>query len=86
MDSDGYLWVGTGDRHMGIGPQDANLIAGKVLRIDGDGNAHPGNKFKGDKRVYSYGHRNVQGIDSVQVMEEHLLLSMDHGTTMRLLL
>ena len=63
MDSDGYLWVGTGDRHMGIGPQDPNLIAGKVLRIDGDGNAHPGNKFKGDKRVYTYGHRNVQGID-----------------------
>ena len=30
MDKDGYLWVGTGDRHMGIGPQDPNLIAGKV--------------------------------------------------------
>ena len=63
MSSDGYLYVGTGDRHMGIGPQDPNLIAGKVLRIDGDGKAHPGNKFKGDKRVYTYGHRNVQGID-----------------------
>jgi glucose/arabinose dehydrogenase len=62
MDKDGYLWVGTGDRHMGIGPQSPDLIAGKVLRIDGDGNAHPGNKFKGDKRVYTYGHRNVQGI------------------------
>jgi glucose/arabinose dehydrogenase len=63
MDSDGYLWVGTGDRHMGRGPQDKNMIAGKVLRIDGDGNAHPGNKIDGDKRIYSYGHRNVQGID-----------------------
>jgi glucose/arabinose dehydrogenase len=62
MDSDGYLWVGTGDRHMGIGPQSKDLIAGKVLRIDTDGNAHPGNKFSGDKRVYTYGHRNVQGI------------------------
>ena len=62
MDKDGYLWVGTGDRHMGIGPQSPDLIAGKVLRIDTDGNAHPGNKFKGDKRVYTYGHRNVQGI------------------------
>ena len=39
MDSEGYSK--TGDRHMGIGPQDPNLIAGKVLRIDGDGNAHP---------------------------------------------
>ena len=63
MDSDGYLWVGTGDRHWGPGPQDKNTIAGKVLRIDGDGNAHPGNKIDGDKRIYSYGHRNVQGID-----------------------
>ena len=36
-----------------LGPQSPDLIAGKVLRIDGDGNAHPGNKFKGDKRVYS---------------------------------
>jgi glucose/arabinose dehydrogenase len=48
---------------MGIGPQSPDLIAGKVLRIDTNGNAHPGNKFKGDKRVYTYGHRNVQGID-----------------------
>ena len=48
-----------------LGPrsQDKNTIAGKVLRIDGDGNAHPGNKIDGDKRIYSYGHRNVQGID-----------------------
>ena len=30
MDSEGFLWVGPGDRHMGIGPQDPNLIAGKV--------------------------------------------------------
>jgi len=63
MDSDGYLWVGTGDRHWGPGPQDKNVLAGKVLRIDGDGNGHPGNKINGDKRIYSYGHRNVQGID-----------------------
>jgi glucose/arabinose dehydrogenase len=60
---DGYLWVGTGDRHMGRGPQDKNMLAGKVLRIDGDGNGHPGNKIDGDKRIYTYGHRNVQGID-----------------------
>ena len=35
------------------------------MRIDTDGVAHPGNKPpKGfDKRMYTYGHRNVQGID-----------------------
>jgi len=61
----GYLWVGTGDRHRGICPQDNSLLCGVVLRIDGDGNAHPMNKPPkgGDKRIYTYGHRNVQGID-----------------------
>ena len=60
---DGYLWVGTGDRHRGICPQDNSLLCGVVLRIDGDGNGHPGNKISADKRIYTYGHRNVQGID-----------------------
>ncbi len=61
----GYLWVGTGDRHRGICPQDNSLLCGVVLRIDGDGNAHPDNNppAGSDKRIYTYGHRNVQGID-----------------------
>lgn len=61
----GYLWVTGGDRHRGICPQDGTLLCGKVLRIDGDGKAHPDNNPpKGfDKRIYTYGHRNVQGID-----------------------
>jgi len=61
----GYLWVTGGDRHRGICPQDGQLLCGKVLRIDGDGNAHPGNNPPAgfDKRIYTYGHRNVQGID-----------------------
>jgi glucose/arabinose dehydrogenase len=64
MDSDGYLWVGTGDRHMGICPQDNTMVCGVVLRIDGDGKGHPKNKIKeSGGRIYSYGHRNVQGLD-----------------------
>ncbi len=61
----GFLWVAGGDRHRGICPQDGKLLCGKVLRIDGDGNAHPGNNPPEgfDKRIYTYGHRNVQGID-----------------------
>jgi glucose/arabinose dehydrogenase len=61
----GFLWVTGGDRHRGICPQDGQLLCGKVLRIDGDGNAHPGNNPPEgfDKRIYTYGHRNVQGID-----------------------
>ena len=61
----GFLWVTGGDRHRGICPQDGQLLCGKVLRIDGDGNPHPGNNPPEgfDKRIYTYGHRNVQGID-----------------------
>ena len=62
---EGYLWATTGDRHRGDVPQSPTLLGGNVLRIDTDGKAHPGNKPpKGfDKRMYTYGHRNVQGID-----------------------
>ena len=61
----GFLWVTGGDRHRGICPQDGQLLCGKVLRIDGNGNAHPDNNPPAgfDKRIYTYGHRNVQGID-----------------------
>ncbi len=61
----GYLWVAGGDRHRGICPQDGQLLCGKVLRIDTDGNAHPDNNPPEgfDKRIYTYGHRNIQGID-----------------------
>jgi len=62
---EGYLWVTGGDRHRGVCPQDGQLLCGKILRIDGDGNAHPDNSPPEgfDERIYTYGHRNVQGID-----------------------
>lgn len=61
---DGFLWVTTGDTHNGVGPQSPTMIAGKILRIDGDGNAAPDNGAPDgfDARIYTYGHRNVQGI------------------------
>ena len=62
---EGYLWATTGDRHRGVVPQSKDLLGGNVLRIDTDGKAHPGNKPPAgfDKRMYTYGHRNVQGLD-----------------------
>ena len=62
--ADGFLYVTTGDTHAGHVPQSPVLLGGKVLRIDGDGNAAPGNGAPGgfDPRIYTYGHRNVQGI------------------------
>ncbi len=61
---DGMLFLTTGDNHNGILPQSPTRLGGKVLRIDTDGKAAPGNKPpKGfDSRIYTYGHRNVQGI------------------------
>ena len=61
----GYLWIAGGDRHRGVCPQSPTLLCGKVLRVDTDGNAHPDNNPPEgfDKRIYTYGHRNVQGID-----------------------
>ena len=76
---DGYLWATTGDRHRGVVPQSPKLLGGNVLRIDTDGKAHPGNKPpRGfDKRMYTYGHRNVQGI--VYLKDEQQIWSTEHG-------
>ncbi|SEP25829.1 Glucose/arabinose dehydrogenase, beta-propeller fold [Salinihabitans flavidus] len=61
---DGYLYVTTGDNHNAELPQSPTKMGGKVLRIDTDGNAAPENSPPAgfDPRVYTYGHRNVQGI------------------------
>ena len=38
------------------------MLYGNVLRVDADGNAHPENNppMGSDKRIYTYGHRNVR--------------------------
>lgn len=63
MAPDGALMVGTGDTATNPTiPQDRDNLGGKVLRIDlKTGEPFPGNPFPGS-RVYTYGHRNVQGV------------------------
>jgi glucose/arabinose dehydrogenase len=61
---DGFLYVTTGDNHNGPVPQSGEMLGGKVLRITSDGEAAPDNDAPEgfDPRIYTYGHRNVQGI------------------------
>jgi aldose sugar dehydrogenase len=61
---DGLLYVTTGDNHNAILPQSPTLLGGKVLRVTTTGAAAPGNSPPAgfDSRIFTYGHRNVQGI------------------------
>lgn len=57
---DGYLYATTGDSQQENLAQDQNTLNGKILRVTKTGAAAPGNPF--GTRVYSYGHRNPQGL------------------------
>jgi glucose/arabinose dehydrogenase len=57
---DGMLYITTGDAGNPNLAQDINSLAGKILRIRDDGSAPEDNPFANE--VYSYGHRNPQGL------------------------
>jgi glucose/arabinose dehydrogenase len=60
---DGNLWVGTGDAASPTVPQSPTSLGGKVLRVNTSGQGVAGNApAPFDPRIYTYGHRNVQGI------------------------
>ncbi|MFD0904243.1 PQQ-dependent sugar dehydrogenase [Actinomadura sediminis] len=57
---DGMLYITTGEAGNPSLSQDRASLGGKILRVTPEGDPAPGNPF-GD-RVWSYGHRNVQGL------------------------
>ena len=58
---DGRLYIGAGDSGVADLAQDLDSLAGKILRLNDDGTIPPDNPFPGSP-VYSYGHRNPQGL------------------------
>lgn len=58
---DGKLYATTGDATIREIAQDKNSLGGKIIRMNLDGTIPGDNPFP-DSYVYSYGHRNPQGI------------------------
>ncbi len=57
---DGFLYIATGDSANPSFAQDKNSLAGKVLRVTREGGVVKDSPF--NNLVYSYGHRNPQGL------------------------
>lgn len=67
FDDQGYLYFTVGDRgNRDVNPQDITRDGGKVYRLNDDGSIPADNPFVNEpsakKEIYSYGHRNPQGM------------------------
>ncbi|PIQ91800.1 MAG: glucose sorbosone dehydrogenase [Parcubacteria group bacterium CG11_big_fil_rev_8_21_14_0_20_39_22] len=71
---DGSLYITTGDAGNKDSAQNKNSLSGKILRVDDNGIVPPDNPFWNE--VYSYGHRNPQGL---AWDESGRLWSTEHG-------
>lgn len=71
---DGFLYVTTGDATDGSYSQETGALSGKILRLTDTGRPAPGNPF--NNAVYSWGHRNPQGL---AWDDQGRLWSTEHG-------
>jgi len=77
------LYVGTGDAAVGTNPQNLRSGGGKLLRVSpSTGRGLRSNPFAGSdhamkRRVFTYGHRNVQGL---ALRKDGRMWSVEHGT------
>ncbi|MEK3889835.1 PQQ-dependent sugar dehydrogenase [Bacillus sp. FSL K6-3431] len=72
---DGKLYATAGDASEGEIAQDLDSLGGKILRMNLDGSIPSDNPFS-DSYVYSYGHRNPQGITW---SPDRTLYASEHG-------
>ncbi len=78
---DDNLWICTGDADQEELARDLDSLAGKVLRVSPDGEPLETNPdLGGDPRIFTYGHRNPQGIDW---LPNGIAVVTDHGPTAR---
>src|SRR5436190_8316938 len=68
------IFMTTGDALDQSQPQNVNTLNGKILRVNPDGTIPADNPFPNNP-VWSYGHRNPQGL----VMANNILYSSEHG-------
>ncbi len=81
FDDNGYLFFSIGDRgNRDVNPQDLNRDGGKIYRLHADGTVPNDNPFVGKDgldAMYTYGHRNPQGM--AVHPESGLVWSHEHG-------
>lgn len=73
---DGMLYWAVGERYLPELAQDLSSLNGKILRMTSDGEI-PGNNPMPGSYIFSYGHRNPQGLAFHP--ETHELWSTEHG-------
>jgi len=73
---DGKLYVTTGDALQPQAAQETASLAGKILRLNLDGSIPADNPYPASP-VYSFGHRNPQGI--TWNVEEGIFYASEHG-------
>lgn len=78
---DGYIYFSTGEENRPPTAQDLSLLNGKIHRLHDDGRIPKDNPFVKDKNalasVWSYGHRNPQGLDIDPVSGK--IFESEHG-------
>ncbi|NNC50514.1 MAG: PQQ-dependent sugar dehydrogenase [Flaviramulus sp.] len=82
FDNSGYLYFSIGDRgERDVNPQDITRDGGKIYRLYDDGKLPEDNPFvnipNAKKAIYSYGHRNSQGL--IKNPETGAIWEHEHG-------